>query len=62
MRARPIIRLMPKAQRERRHLLRGTVAAAGAALLSGCDRLSNNEAFVDMLKSAEQLSHAAHRC
>jgi DMSO/TMAO reductase YedYZ molybdopterin-dependent catalytic subunit len=54
-------RLMRRHQRQRRHLLRGTVAAAGAALLSGCDRLSNNERFVEALKSAEQLSHAAHK-
>ena len=55
------IRLMRKSQRERRHLLRGTVAAAGAALLSGCDRLSRNESFVEVLKSAEQLSRAAQK-
>ena len=57
----PTTRLMRKGQRERRHLLRGTVAAAGAALLSGCDRLSNNESFVEVLKSAEALSGAAQR-
>ena len=56
-----IIRLMRKSQRERRHLLRGTVAAAGAALLSGCDRLSRNESFVEVLKSAERLSQAAQK-
>ena len=55
------IRLMRKSQRERRHLLRGTVAAAGAALLSGCDRLSRNESFVEVLKSAERLSQAAQK-
>ncbi len=54
-------RLMRRNQRQRRHLLRGTVAAAGAALLAGCDRLSNNEAFVEVLKSAEHLSSAAHK-
>jgi DMSO/TMAO reductase YedYZ molybdopterin-dependent catalytic subunit len=48
-------------QRERRSLLRGAVAAAGAAVLTGCDRLSQNEEFVDMLKSAERLSEAAHK-
>ena len=53
--------LMRKAQRERRGLLRGTVAAAGAALLSGCDRLSGNEAFVETLKSAQHLSRAVHK-
>jgi DMSO/TMAO reductase YedYZ molybdopterin-dependent catalytic subunit len=55
------MRLMRKSQRERRHLLRGTVAAAGAALLAGCDRLSRNESFVEMLKSAQQLNRAAHK-
>ena len=55
------IRLMRKSQRDRRHLLRGTVAAAGAALLSGCDRLSRNESFVEVLKSAERLSQAAQK-
>ena len=51
--------LMRARQRDRRHLLRGAFAAAGAAMLSGCDKLSNNEAFVDTLKSAQRLSHAA---
>jgi len=51
--------LMRAPQRVRRRLLRGAVAAAGAAMLTGCDRLSRNEAFVDTLKSAERLSHAA---
>jgi DMSO/TMAO reductase YedYZ molybdopterin-dependent catalytic subunit len=51
--------LMPARRRDRRHLLRGAVAAAGAAVLSGCDRLSNNAAFVDTLKSAQKLSQAA---
>src|SRR5207237_9716298 len=51
--------LMRAAGRDRRHLLRGAVAAAGAAMLSGCDRLSNNASFVETLKSAQKLSHAA---
>ena len=55
------LRLMKKSQRDRRGLLRGTVAAAGAALLSGCDRLSRNDTFVDVLKSAEQLNSAVHK-
>jgi DMSO/TMAO reductase YedYZ molybdopterin-dependent catalytic subunit len=55
------LRLMRRNQRQRRHLLRGTLAAAGAALLSGCDRLSNNEAFVETLKSAQHLSSAVHK-
>ena len=55
------ITLMRRSQRERRHLLRSTVAAAGAALLAGCDRLSRNESFVEVLKSAEQLNQAAQK-
>jgi DMSO/TMAO reductase YedYZ molybdopterin-dependent catalytic subunit len=51
--------LQRRRQRERRHLLRGAFAAAGAAVLSGCDKLSNNPAFVDTLKSAQRLSHGA---
>ncbi len=61
MESKPKLRLMRRSQRERRHLLRGTVAAAGAALLAGCDRLSRNESFVEVLRSAEQLSQAAQR-
>ena len=53
--------LMRARQRDRRHLLRGAVAAAGAAVLAGCDRLSNNPSFVETLKSAQNLSHAAGR-
>jgi DMSO/TMAO reductase YedYZ molybdopterin-dependent catalytic subunit len=57
----PKIRLMRRSQRERRQLLRGTVAAAGAALLAGCDRLSRNESFVETLKSAQTLSSAVNK-
>ena len=53
--------LMRAQQRDRRSLLRGAVAAAGAAVLTGCDRLSQNEAFVETLKSAQHLSRAAHK-
>jgi DMSO/TMAO reductase YedYZ molybdopterin-dependent catalytic subunit len=53
--------LMRSKGRDRRHLLRGAVAAAGAAMLSGCDRLSNNASFVATLQNAEKLSHAAGR-
>ena len=56
-----IFTLMRARQRDRRHLLRGAVAAAGSALLAGCDRLSHNESFVETLKSAQHLSRAAHR-
>jgi DMSO/TMAO reductase YedYZ molybdopterin-dependent catalytic subunit len=51
--------LMRARQRDRRHLLRGAVAAAGSAFLAGCDRLSQNDAFVDTLKSAQKLSRAS---
>jgi DMSO/TMAO reductase YedYZ molybdopterin-dependent catalytic subunit len=47
--------------RARRGLLRGAVAAAGVAVLTGCDRLSQNPAFVETLKSAEHLSRAAQK-
>ena len=53
--------LMRARQRDRRHLLRGAVAAAGSALLTGCDRLSQNESFVATLKSAEHLNRAAQK-
>jgi DMSO/TMAO reductase YedYZ molybdopterin-dependent catalytic subunit len=53
--------LMRQRDRERRRLLRRTVAAAGAAMLAGCDQLSQNESFVEALKSAEQLSQVAHK-
>ncbi|HEY1392668.1 MAG TPA: molybdopterin-binding protein, partial [Methylibium sp.] len=53
--------LMRARQRERRQLLHGAVAAAGAGLLAGCDRLSNNDSFVATLESAERLSGAAQK-
>ena len=53
--------LMRARQRDRRHLLRGAVAAAGSAMLAGCDRLSHNESFVETLKSAQHLSRAAQK-
>ena len=43
----------------RRSVLRGALASAGTLALAGCDRLSNHEGFVDVLKSAQRLSHAA---
>jgi DMSO/TMAO reductase YedYZ molybdopterin-dependent catalytic subunit len=55
------VKLMRTRDRERRHFLRGAVAAAGAAALSGCDRLSGNAAFVDALQRAEHLSRAAQK-
>ena len=53
--------LMRARQRDRRRILGGAVAAAGSALLAGCDRLSQNESFVDTLKSAQHLSRAAQK-
>ena len=50
--------LMRARDRDRRHLLRGAVAAAGSALLAGCDRLSRNDAFVETLQSAEHLNRS----
>ena len=61
MKPRTPVKLMRARQRERRHLLRGAVAAAGSALLTGCDRLSNNDAFIDVLQSAQHLSRAVHK-
>jgi len=46
---------------ERRRLLRGALAAVGSAFLGGCDRLSNNDTFVALLKSAQHLNRAAHK-
>ena len=40
----------------RRRFLRRTLAAGGALLLGGCDRLSKSEWFPKVLKSAEPLS------
>ena len=45
----------------RRSALRGALAAVGGLSLAGCDRLSHSTEFVDVLKSAQDLSHAAHR-
>ena len=53
--------LMRAGARDRRRLLRGAVAAAGSAWLAGCDRLSQNESFVEVLRSAERLSRAAQK-
>lgn len=47
--------------RGRRRLLRGVVAGASAGLLVGCDSLSRNEDFVDMLSLAEPLSQRVQR-
>jgi len=57
----PISSGQPKAAASRRTALRAALAGLGAASLAGCDRLSNNAAFVDVLKSTQHLSHGAQR-
>lgn len=47
----------PENHRSRRLFLRLGLASFGAAILSACDRLSHNETFVDMLQSAQKVSH-----
>jgi DMSO/TMAO reductase YedYZ molybdopterin-dependent catalytic subunit len=44
----------------RRTALRTALASIGTLSLAGCDKLSHNAAFVDVLKSAQNLSHSAH--
>jgi DMSO/TMAO reductase YedYZ molybdopterin-dependent catalytic subunit len=48
-------------QASRRQALRGALASLGSLGLAGCDRLSNTPAVVDVLSSAQHLSHAAQR-
>ena len=50
-----------RAGTSRRTALRTALASVGTLSLAGCDKLSNNPAFVDVLKSAQHLSHAAQR-
>jgi len=45
----------------RRRVLRGALAAAGTMFLSACDKLSHNQSFVNLLKSAEHLSRSAQK-
>jgi len=45
----------------RRGLLRGALAGASVGLLAGCDALSRNERFVDVLGSAEPLNQGLQR-
>jgi len=52
---------MNRASTGRRRVLRGALAAAGTMLLSACDKLSHNESFVNLLKSAQHLSRSAHK-
>jgi DMSO/TMAO reductase YedYZ molybdopterin-dependent catalytic subunit len=55
------IRSGRKVQASRRTALRTALASIGTLSLAGCDRLSENPKFVGVLKSAEKLSHAAHK-
>jgi len=57
---RPIKSGHPRPPVSRRGALRTVLATAGTLALTGCDRLSRNEGFVDVLKSAQHLSHSAH--
>ena len=45
----------------RRRLLRAAITGTGASLLAGCDALSNNPGFVDVLGLAEPLSQRVQR-
>ena len=45
----------------RRQLLRAALAGTGVGLLAGCDALSNNARFVDVLGLAEPLSQRVQR-
>ena len=48
-------------RRERRGLLRSSLAVATGAALTGCDALSRNDTVVEVLRSAETLTYAVHR-
>jgi DMSO/TMAO reductase YedYZ molybdopterin-dependent catalytic subunit len=48
-------------RRERRGLLRAGLAVAAGGALAGCDALSHNDTAVEVLRSAESLTRAAHR-
>lgn len=50
-----------RAAPSRRSALRAALAGLGGLSLAGCDRLSNNAAFVDVLKSAQHLNQEAHK-
>jgi DMSO/TMAO reductase YedYZ molybdopterin-dependent catalytic subunit len=47
--------------KDRRRFLQRALAAGGALLLSGCDRLSRSEWFARLLGSAEKLTYASQR-
>jgi DMSO/TMAO reductase YedYZ molybdopterin-dependent catalytic subunit len=48
-------------RRERRRILRAAVALPAAAVLAGCDAISNNEQAVQVLRSAEIVNRQLHR-
>ncbi len=54
-------RRIPNRRAALRAGLRTAMASVGTLTLAGCDKLSNTPAFVAALKSAQHLSHAAHR-
>ena len=56
-----IFRLQRRAGRDRRRFLRGSAAAAGATLLTGCDALSRDETAVGVLRSAETLTRTVQK-
>jgi DMSO/TMAO reductase YedYZ molybdopterin-dependent catalytic subunit len=45
----------------RRRLLRAAIAGTGVGLLAGCDALSNNPRFIDLLSTAEPLNMRLQR-
>jgi DMSO/TMAO reductase YedYZ molybdopterin-dependent catalytic subunit len=51
----------PASSGARRRFLRAAFASLAAAALSACDRLSSNESFAGMLRSAQYLSQGAHK-
>lgn len=51
----------PALDRARRRFLRVTFASLATAALSACDRLSANDSFAGMLRSAQYLSRGAHK-
>jgi DMSO/TMAO reductase YedYZ molybdopterin-dependent catalytic subunit len=51
----------PRKPLARRNILRIALASVGTAMLSACDRLSQNETFVDVLKSAQHLNRSIHK-
>jgi DMSO/TMAO reductase YedYZ molybdopterin-dependent catalytic subunit len=52
---------MARHDTDRRRFLQRALAASGALLLTGCDRLSRSEWFANLLGSAEKLNFSAQR-